>query len=720
MGTFSIDADTVLPIVATISVDGSDWHSSLLRELGDRPSSDGPALVAGENLVGDLVLETNGAVAGRVVSPDGQPVSGVDIRLTASDPTGNSRSAYSDREGKFKVSCVSPGTDHLDALVKQLPRLTNKEVRVARAETTQLGDVVLPELPQIRGVVDDEKGAPIPGVKLTGAPHTHQGYFVEATTLADGTFAFDLPQTCPYVIDITSAPGFDPWKADKSARMFDPGTKDVRIVLVHAALTTFHVLDAGTRAPIEHFGIRVTRIPHVGEEWMDGEPKPIGIHQYVGGSVTFPATPGLFSVVVTARDHAPFEGAVVHDAGAPGDQTIALARASRLIGRIVVDGVTIESVKLELESEWLGRANQPDASKWFHDVDGYLGRKQQARIGGDGAFAFDELTAGTYQLRIDGEGVARKILHDLRVPRADTLDLGHIDVVRGATVRVRVLTTEPESPVGIGLWMDQDIERLTHVERPDGIFEFVDVEAGPHCLRWSINSGWDAPERDPDIQRFDLVAGETREIVVDARAPPPCTVTLHVTRGGKPVAGVGLSASSKNAQHDRNRGFGIVPSDADGTVTGSVAGGSVCDLRAWSSTNCALAAFDDVAMPAGGHVERTLELHTGKLLVELPADLVIPDNGEIVVHLKGGPDAWIQVHAYTPHCVMLNHSGLAWTSSSFDCGEMPAGDFDATVNVYLLERDAAEPNRLNNVALRPEYKNKVTVEEGHEARIVVP
>jgi hypothetical protein len=197
-------------------------------------------------------------------------------------------------------------------------------------------------------------------------------------------------------------------------------------------------------------------------------------------------------------------------------------------------------------------------------------------------------------------------------------------------------------------------------------------------------------------------------------------VILHVTRNGKPVSGVGLAAWSKDPKHDRNRGFGPVESDSTGTVTGTVAGGSTCELSAWCGNKCALAMLEDVTMPAGGRVERTFELHTGTLVIELPAEIVVPDDGAVSVFMKRGPDDYTNLIARTPHSTSLPRGGLSWNSHEVDCGEVAAGEFDAIVRVFGFEPDPTRPNQSKEVALRPEFTTKLRIEEDHEARIVVP
>ena len=312
---------------------------------------------------------------------------------------------------------------------------------------------MLDDGPSLSGIVVDDTGAGASGVTITGWPANHGGRYAEARTKPDGTFVMGLGTAVPYLLDIGREPRFEPWAWDQDAsvRTFAPGTKDIRIVLVRSVVTTFHVIDSTTRAPIERFGLRVSKLPRWGEAKRSGS-MALEPSDSPGGTTEEKATPGRTYVVVTAAGYAPAEADVAHDAGSPGHMTIAMRRASRLKGRLEVDGAPLSDATVQIENESIGHHQRSIPTRT--DLESYAGREQKRRTGSDGAFEFEDLAGGTYVMRIEGPALARTVLHDLAVPGGETLDLGAVDVGRGAVLRVRFITAANESAVGFGVWVD--------------------------------------------------------------------------------------------------------------------------------------------------------------------------------------------------------------------------------------------------------------------------
>jgi hypothetical protein len=139
---------------------------------------------------------TSGTVAGRVVDVSGTPIADAVVSVGA-------RTATSGVDGRFRIDDIPPGPA---ALAVQAPRYR----RLARTVSVEPGaeralELALElDLPpgQIRGLVRNLAGSPIPGAKIAVSP---LGAVTESA--GDGSFRLDVPPG-DYTVEV-SAPAFD-------------------------------------------------------------------------------------------------------------------------------------------------------------------------------------------------------------------------------------------------------------------------------------------------------------------------------------------------------------------------------------------------------------------------------------------------------------------------------------------------------------------------------
>jgi RNA polymerase sigma factor (sigma-70 family) len=139
---------------------------------GDLTATSGPAavrrrvdLTAADVHDLELVLQAEVAVSGRVLDGARAPVPGARVVAFTSDPpSARTLTAYSDAQGRFRVSGLDPGTASLSA---------TRGAAVADVVTTQVGrdspatvDLLLTAGATIAGTVRDEAGRPAAGTQV--------------------------------------------------------------------------------------------------------------------------------------------------------------------------------------------------------------------------------------------------------------------------------------------------------------------------------------------------------------------------------------------------------------------------------------------------------------------------------------------------------------------------------------------------------------------------
>ncbi|MBL8862321.1 MAG: carboxypeptidase regulatory-like domain-containing protein [Planctomycetes bacterium] len=729
-GRFRFEAPLPTADWITLSVTPSEHYALAGLHFGPAGGRDRPRISAGDNDVGEIALVRRGAIEGRVLSMDGSPIPNVNLSTLADREEGRRSNARTDASGRFLLGHVPAGQAKVDVRAEGWVPASQVQVDVSNGETTSIADIVLTRAAEIGGTVVDEQGSPIARIRVQGSP-VAGGQSASARTRDDGTFTLYLAKPDPHTLEVKRAEGFLDWGGGRGAPefTFEPGRQDLRIVLTRAATTTFRVVEAESRAPIESFGISVATKPAPGSI-TSLFARDLRVEAHPRGEVALPASPGVHLVCVSAPDRAPAQVDVAHDAGQPGVQTIALAQAAALRGRLLLAGEPLVRATARLERESLqpdGTPTKEAALGGTHvqfDVGEHAGRRRSVAPDETGRFRFGELSGGHYRLRIEGGGGARTIRRGLEVPAQGELDLGDLHIDPGARVRGRLVAAAGESAVGYKVRLDGDWDRELVVALASGEFEFEGLEAGQHFLEWMRPGQEDLSlgQTRTNSEEFELAAGEAREIVIHLADHAPCTLNVLVVRSGSPVPGVTVLVEVPLRNGSGRFYESQSTTDGNGRVTLSVDGGTRFDLTVRTASGQLLGSGGlDLVAPSGGFLEKTIEIRLGTLTLELPPSLAAPQTGWTLraVLSRANQDPCFG-YASSPGSRGTPPNAKPWTGPLVELGEFPAGTFDATIHFERVEPDPATPNRWKRTPLREPHTTSVTIPNGGAARIVVP
>ncbi len=720
-GIFVFETFAPADVMMAIDVQAQLHHARATHYFGSGKGQE-PPLRPGDNDLGDIQVETYGAVSGRVVARDGTPIVHETVSVATRRASGSWK-GETDDSGHYLIGAVPPGNQRVDVMVEGWLWKHVPDVVVEAGVTTNVPDIVLERAPEISGIVVDASGAGIPGVFVRAMPTDGSGGGAKATTNLDGSFTLRLAKDGPCSIEIPATGEFEPWGVGESggpAMPFEPGRKDVRIVLTRAVRTTFRVVDRITRAPLHTFGILVREKPQSGY-FKGSSIKDIAFTDHPDAEVRVPATPGASVVITGSPDHADIETEVVLDAGSDSVQTLALAPPSTIVGRVLMNGSPLAGASIALGPTWVDDQGNPSnaavsAPHTVHrEPDGYPGRLRKQTTRADGSFDFTDLAAGMYAMTIDAPGAGHVVMRGIRLAEASTSNVGDIQLVAGASVRGRLLMPTGDSPIGCNVLLDSRWGPLSEIKRPDGAFEFTALGAGAHTITWTGERKLAAPDDDPHVVHFDLAVGETREIVFDARGNDACTLVTHVLSNGVPAVGVELMVDWKGHSDSLGR------TDADGKCEGRIDSALVFDLVAVSADNRELGdGGKGLQAVSGGRMERTIRIVTGTLVVELPTDLVAPQSGYVSLVLRGREGHERTLVALTTNSDTGGDGLPVWKGRTIDMGELPVGVFEGTLRFFRNEAQPGGEGPSKHVAVRPECVLPMTIEEGRETRIVVP
>ncbi len=689
-GHFSLEAPVPTSDWVSLFILPDEFHGLLDRNFGPAGGRNQPRLVSGDNDLGDLVLSTTGAIEGRVRGRDGSPIEKAEVSLDGEFPGGLVVSTRSEAGGHFLLGHMPQGTWHVGAKVDGWLSAQSDPVQVRIREVTRGIEMTLDMAPSISGLVVDESGKPVPGVRLWAWPRS-SGQGAGARSAADGSFTMHLPQNDSYRLDFDPK-GFEHYGGHGSDPV-PPGTSDLRVVLRRGSSMTFAVVDAETSQPIERYGITLQVFE--GDGWSRSESAdPPRLEDHPGGESRLVLPKGKAVAHLEAPGHAPAGAEIAEDPRGSGRQTIRLSRGSSLSGRALKGGAPVANTRAVLErcSTKIDASipDEPPEERFFSDnyrfdLSPFVGRRREVATDAGGRFQFVDLAAGTYVLTLRDNSSAPLVREGLKVGAGQATDLGDFTLESGAGIRGRLVLPPGRSAQGWEVVLDDTWPNDRRELAADGRFLFEGLTPGRHVIRVRSPA---SHEHEP-VREVDLPPGRTVEVDVDVSALLPGELTVGVTREGRPLPGLKVRCRCEPP----NGGGSVfeLPTGADGRTSGTIPACDAIELEAVSAAGLRIGrAREPVVIVAGGTSEAEIDIVAGELTLAFPEGFRVPEKGIAYVILRP-PAEEAQDFQMTTLATSDNPffgSNLEWKGTTVDLGLVAAGEYEVTVQVSrLVPRD---------------------------------
>ncbi len=585
------------------------------RSLGSGLGQEGVSLVPGVNDLGDLVCLPKGAIAGRVVDVDGEPIEGASLRPQPGlGPVTHTTSAA---DGSFFLGHVVVGSVQLTVRREGYFRLDEaRAVDVLAGETTGAEYVLLPSRP-VTGRVVSELGIGLAEVRVHASPHGG-GYMSDARTDRDGSFTLFLQQDGPHRLELSRAD-----LRPRNGKTVRPGDDGLEYTMYVAPTLRVRVV-GGEGQPVERFGIRLFDC-----SWNSSPDTKVADCVSAPGGVREVVLPDRESGWrVEAPGFAPQEGEVRID---DEELVVRLTAGGVIAGRASRDGKPLHHAVLRLardrtdedpsynEYQW-GLDEWVFLDKAETDLSPGLGRLRQAVADDEGRFQFADLAPGTWRLEgttSDGLlGEARRV----RIQAGERVEFDPFDLAPGASLRGRLVAPAGTELAGIEVSL-AGADGRTGV---DGRFGFEGLPPGTHYLVIQL----DPLTNESASYPLKFARGEHLEREFDVSSHFGRFLRLLLQRNGEPLANARVRMLAGKHQRKqagtsdrRGRLDFLVPEDgAPFEVTsefGLTLGGGAFPPR----------------RSAGPALE--LDLPTGDLALSLPTEFM------------QGPDTFVEVNVRT-------------------------------------------------------------------------
>ncbi|MFO0981531.1 MAG: carboxypeptidase-like regulatory domain-containing protein [Planctomycetota bacterium] len=227
-------------------------------------------------------------VQGEVVDASGNPVAKVGVSLDnlplpiqASMAASNSRSGWTDAEGRFAINEPIPvGTWPLEVQANGYALVEPQQVTIAEQSGPQELRVVVRAQRCLAGVVVDDRGQPVSRIYLK-TKSERSGKMEGSWTRSDGTFKIFARDDAPESVQLECHDA-GPCQPLTDERFFTWGTTDICIVMKRALVFELTVVEAGTGTPVEDYAVKC----HAADaSWSNEEQARLGGH-HADGKVT--------------------------------------------------------------------------------------------------------------------------------------------------------------------------------------------------------------------------------------------------------------------------------------------------------------------------------------------------------------------------------------------------------------------------------------------------
>jgi len=679
-GAFRVEAPVPTARRTALAIRPDRFHDSVTLYFDAAMGSALPPLVAGERDVGELRVARTGALRGRVLDTEGRPIADAEVGLGTSRSTTLGRdSVRTEADGSYVVAHAPVGTYGVRVKAERHVSHFEPNVVVEAGRETDVVDVVLTPSPTIEGRVVDELGGPVEGAKLYGWPvGSGGGSGAGAKSDADGRFVIHLPQLDPYTLS-AKLDGYLTWGDEHDdAVAYEGGRRGIEVVLRSLPRTRFLVVDAGTGAPVERFGLTIladngSRAP-VKVTTGGGPPSQSA---RPGGAAEATARVGVDAYRIAADGYVEASGDVEQDSVGVAVQTVRMQRGVGLRGRVLRDGAALGDVAVELvkiTGRQRGADGKADLERHFVDSES----RRVTRTDADGRFAFDALEPREFRLTVRPVTGAPLVRAPVVVQAQGATDLGDLVVETGATIVGELLVPAGFDPVGCVVRLDDRREGPTAFVDGTGKFRFEDVPVGVRFLAHEARLGSLAGG---EPVRVELAPGETRTIVLDARENALSSVELRIDLGDLPVEGCRV-ALTKLGDFGSDANLGTC--DSSGRVRGAVRALGRAGVLVWLPGDRRIR-HPDVVLDVAPmlHVDADVRFEFARLELKLPVPP--PRDGSVEMSfaptLADAPTQFVRL-AYSEGKLVGESAAQSAIPGGLSIGGLLAGPHALTVEMF--------------------------------------
>ena len=471
----------------------------------------------------------------------------------------------------------------------------------------------------------------------------------------------------------------------------EPGVHDLEIVLPPRAFQSFRVLDDASGKPIERVELS-TEEAGGSKDWAaDPQETTPEYRDAPAGELTLPVGLRRIQYFARAPGHALRMGEVRDDLPPGFAQEVRMRTGARLLLRAVGEGGALAGAKVQLDcSEWAKPVLPGELSPAWEVAQGrHVQADEQGRI------EIGELYGGQYTLRVSAHGLAPLERHELRIEPGQTLDLGAIELVPGASLCGNVKVPSGEDPARIVLVREGrgEAERIPLAR--DGSFRLSGLAAGQVELV--------VPEQEGVALMslrfsFDLEANEMRWVSLDLAKTWPRPVHVHVLDHGQLVEGFRVCSRGREPRLSRF----IATTDSRGDVSALVEPGIGAQIVLVNPFGVELEDRElDPLLAPGAAVEIVFELKTGTARLEFGEGFAAPKDARVRIDFtrRDLPEArpfWIFLR--TGEDVLLEKRRLL-EGRTIDLGRLSPGEYGVQLR---FERWVVEPARPGAYRALPE------------------
>lgn len=389
----------------------------------------------------DLRMGSGASITGFVLRKSGEQ--GVEGAVVAVRPAGTDesplRQALTDEDGYFRLPNLAPGAYEVVASAQGFSTQRSETIHLASASDERRTTLRLGLGHAIRGAVRLPDGTPFPEAVIDVLPVGNSRTPPQRTTSRrSGAFVAEGLPEGDYLLR-ARAPGYHCPDSKAST-----GDREVALTLVPSPGVSGYVVAKGSGEPLKAFGVQV---------WAVGN-RDMPSHKVKGEMLTFRSQDGSFTI----EDLEPgrYSLKVFHNDYRPTWSEAFDLRRVYVHGLTVEmePGATLHGVVLDERDQPLSGAKVSLLENTYREtpIAGLLYGKEAklaaVRSDADGAFEFDRLVAGIYQLRVEAEGLVTLYHRDVPVVDDEENDAGALRMSVGGTVVVSVFDARGVAATG--------------------------------------------------------------------------------------------------------------------------------------------------------------------------------------------------------------------------------------------------------------------------------